>query len=320
MNTPHPAIIIVVLNWNNPADTIECLQSLSKLTYSNHKTILVDNGSTDDSVARIKEAYPEMIIVENKENLGFSEGNNVGIRYALKAGAEYVLLLNNDTLVDPDLLNELLSAHQQFPKAGILGAKIYFADPPDLIWYAGAKWSCEEGVFRHLHIGEKDSDLPSNESTCPIDYACGCAMLIRREVFAKIGLLESKFFLYYEDSDFCYKARRAGFGVIYVPKAKVWHKISASTGGNNYSAETESNRYTYYTTRNRLLWMERNLSLFNRLKTPFYGWFSSEMRRDMKIINSTTSDQYLLPAKRRVKYRLIGLRDYLLRRFGYRSI
>ena len=180
--------------------------------------------------------------------MGFAEGNNVGIRFALEKGADFILLLNNDTIVDPQLLAAFINTSKNNPKAGIFGAKIYLYDHPHQFDHFG-----EIGIAKRNFdlIGNRifDDDI-SWELEREIDYACGAALFIKREVFEKIGLLEPKFFLIWEESDFCFRARRRGFTTLIAPQAKIWHKVSASFCGKPHS--------TYFWWRNRLLWIERN--------------------------------------------------------------
>lgn len=144
MLTLQPQVFIIILNWNGKTDTLACLNSLQKITYSNQEVVVIDNGSSDDSVAQIKTLYPEVIILETGENLGYAEGNNVGIRYALEHHAEFILLLNNDTIVAPDVLDQLANAALQNPEAGVFGATLFYMDKPDTVWFAGAQWNAKK--------------------------------------------------------------------------------------------------------------------------------------------------------------------------------
>src|SRR5688572_19863302 len=164
--TPDPAsdtaaviggrVVVVVLNWNGGDDTLECLASLRHLRYTNVHTIVVDNGSSDESVANIGTAFPEIPLIQTGVNLGYAGGNNVGIRAALATGAEYVLLLNNDTVVDPDCVDAFVEAARAHPEGALFGAKIYYHQEPDCIWYAGARWAPEISQFFHVGNGERD--------------------------------------------------------------------------------------------------------------------------------------------------------------------
>jgi GT2 family glycosyltransferase len=316
-----PKITIIILNWNGKEDTLECLESVRNIDYPNYDIIVVDNGSTDGSLAEIRKQDSEVNILETGKNLGFAEGNNVGLRFALAKGAEFVFLLNNDTIVDPSILRAFLEAVHLYPDTGIFGAKIYFYSDPDKIWYAGAKWIHEDYSFIHCGYGKKDAD--NFEEIIETDYATGCALFAKVKVFDKVGFLDSKFFLTYEESDFCFRARRTGYKCLFVPKAKVWHKISASFGGQ------KSPLFSYFMARNRLLWAKRNLSFKQR-----FDMYKKTYKDLLPRLNLHGSEAHSLPKKlywallqyRRefleryndpfYKARLWGVRDYFLGRFG----
>lgn len=225
-----PKVAIIVLAWNGKALTLSCLSSLAKLDYENTTIILVDNASTDGTVEAVRESFGESIrIIENIANLGFSRGNNVGIEAALKDGADYILLLNNDTIVDEKLATHLVDAMLRHPGVGIAGPKIYYHGAPDVIWSAGG----EVSLWRRsaTHRGIRERDLGQYDDTREVDYVTGCALMAARDVFARIGMLDPSFKAYFEDTDFCMRARHAGYRILYIPQGKVWHKISQSTGG-----------------------------------------------------------------------------------------
>jgi GT2 family glycosyltransferase len=258
-----------------------------------------------------------LILIENPKNLGFSGGNNVGITYALDHQADFILLLNNDTKVSSDLLQKFMLGFQQFPQAGILGAKIYLMGEENRLDHFGGNWNQKKAAFDF--VGLHASDENWDTAFC-VDYVCGAAMMIKKEVFWKIGLFESRFFLIWEESDFCMRAKRLGYQVISYPQAKIWHKVSSSfTGGKVHS--------TYFWWRNRLLWIERNcspselLSAYIRVLIPqifhlvkiyflksiqficckyFYTKANQEKKRNRLLIN---------------KAALKGIKDYIFRRF-----
>lgn len=243
-------LVVVLLNWNGYRDTLECLDSLQKITSPPFDPIVVDNGSSDGSVEKIRARYPDLPIFETKQNLGFAGGNNVGIEWALRKGAEWILLLNNDTTVAPDLLEKLLAAAKEKPNGKIFGAKIYRYSDPERIDHLGGFWREEIAEFTSPASGALDHPYFEMEQ---VDYVCGAALFFHRSVVEKVGLLEPKFFLFWEETDFCFRARRAGFEVWTVPEARVWHKVSASfTGGKPHTH--------YFWWRSRLLWIERNCS------------------------------------------------------------
>jgi GT2 family glycosyltransferase len=225
-----PKVAVIVLNWNGRDLTLDCLDSLLKSTYPNLEAWLVDNASSDGSAEVVEKKYGGRVkILVNDSNLGFAGGNNAGIDRVLAEGADYVLLLNNDTVVDPCMVGHLAGLLDNQPEAGIAGPKIYYYSPPDQIWFAGGKVFLARATARHIGIREKDSGR--YDTLKETDYITGCALMARREVFEKIGRLDPVYMAYFEDTDFCMRARLAGFKIYYVPTGKVWHKISASTGG-----------------------------------------------------------------------------------------
>lgn len=261
MSISNPKISIIILNWNGWQDTLECLESLAKITYPNYKIIVVDNGSIDESLKKLKVKSEklkaegkDLKIIENKENLGFAGGNNVGIKQAIKNGADYVLLLNNDTIVDPFFLDKLVKAGEKDRNIGIVGSKIFFYSDPNRVWFAGGKINWLKTKGSHLGLNEKENtdkqDSGQAAKILPMDYITGCAMLIKKETIEKIGGLSEDYFLYYEDADYCLRAQKAGWQCVLAPKSRIWHKISRS-------AKEFSPSYLYYHARNGLMLAKR---------------------------------------------------------------
>lgn len=249
-HTISSKILIILVNWNGKKDTLECLESLQNVHYSNFVTVVVDNGSSDDSVAAIRANYPNVPIFETHKNLGFAGGNNVAITWGLKKEFDWILLLNNDTIVDPHFLCEFMHAANKQTKAKIFGAKIYRYHDPKRIDHMGGIWNPKIGEFESLAYALEDDGI-AFEHMQPVDYVCGAALLMHRSVPQTIGLLEKDFFLFWEETDFCCRARRAGLEVWTAPKAKIWHKVSSSfTGGKP--------QMHYFWWRSRLLWIDRN--------------------------------------------------------------
>lgn len=267
-------IYIIILNWNGKKDTLECLESVQKINYSNYSIIVADNGSTDDSIAAIRSAYPDIFILENGENLGFAEGNNRAITYALDHGAEAVVILNNDTIVDSNLLQAFNKAYQTLPDAGILGTVSFYYDQPETIWAAGGEWDSSILELRHLYLGKKEHDLPNTEPFS-VNYAIGCSLFIHKSVITKIGMMDPLFFLNFEENDLCQRAIKSGLSNYTVPDAKIWHKISASFNG-------ESPLWKYYMTRNQLLWAKRHLP-----SSQYHAVIKKTLREFLPIINFT---------------------------------
>lgn len=325
-----PKVCIVILNWNNKSDTVECLHSVKGIDYKNYEVVVVDNGSTDDSAQAIRQLFPEVTVVETGRNLGYAGGNNVGLRHALETGAKWVLVLDNDAVVDPMILTRFIHAGELVPDAGVLGAKIYFYSDRNRIWHAGATGIDELGEFTPLGNGCLDTGRDFNVLT-QVDYVSGCAFFVRTEWLRKIGLFEEKFFLTHEDLDWCFRAKRLGLKCIFVPDAHVWHKVSASFGGE------QSPVHRYFLMRSRLVWARKNLRLAQRwrLWRKVTGELFEECVDSLSSMRWSKSSEY--PYSKQVYWlirrwmtelsencdrpefraKVYGLRDYLLGRFGY---
>ncbi|MFH0852166.1 MAG: glycosyltransferase family 2 protein [bacterium] len=253
-----PKVFIIVLNWNGLKDTEECIESLKKIDYPDYKIVVVDNGSTDGSDEIIpKKHFQDVAFIETKSNLGFAGGNNIGIKHALDNGADYILLLNNDTTVEPDFLSKLVKAAEGDKKIGIVGPMIFFYDEPDRVWFGGGKinWSKIRGSHLDYNTVKKRDHALSDEEmekekNKVVDYITGCCLLIKREVVEKIGYLNDDYFLYYEDADWCMRAKKAGWQSVVVPASYIYHKQSKSTVEFSYP-------YIYYHSRNGLLFASR---------------------------------------------------------------
>ena len=259
----RPKVTVIILNWNGKEDTLECLASVKKIDYSNFEILLVDNGSVDDSVEAVSEHYPDVTLLQTGDNLGYAGGNNVGIRYALDNKAEYVLLLNNDTVVDVQLINALIVASKAIVNRAIMGGKIYYYAQPDTLWYAGARWIPDKLDFEHIGLGQKDTKI--FDELTKTDYVTGCLMFVPAEIFRQVGLLDEDFFLIYEETDWCYRAKKYGYDCYYIPTVKIWHKVSVSFGGS------QSPIFEYFMARNRLLWASKHLGFLSRVKV--YGQY-----------------------------------------------
>lgn len=219
-------VYVVVLNWNLPGDTIACVRSLQRGLLPGSAIIIVDNASSDDSLRQFRQAFGDQVVLLALEvNQGFAGGMNAGIAAALRAGAGSVLLLNNDTIIAPEMLSRLLEAAVTLPRAGILGPAIFYYDAPARLWQAGSRRYPLLPVPLNLGAGmlRRARGRPLR-----VDAVTGCAMLVRREVFAQIGSFDNRYALYYEDADFCYRARAAGFEIWCVPEARMWHRVSQS--------------------------------------------------------------------------------------------
>ncbi len=292
-----PSVVIVIVNWNSCDDTINCIESLKKVTYPEYEVVIVDNGSTDGSEKVLRGRFPELTLIQTGHNLGFAGGVNAGIKYALKKGADYILLLNNDTVVAPDFLEELVKVAERDEKAGILCSKIYFYNRPDRIWYAGATFHSLMGLTVLVGYERKDNE---KFNTIKETEPTGCSMLLKREVCEKIGLFDEQYFCYYEDMDFGMRAKRAGFKTLYVPSSKVWHKIGVTTRG--------SLGMIYYLVRNSMKFADTYYPL---------PWFVRHIRYGLIVavytMYVTVTQRQKLKGMKRIYQ---AVRDYFNGRFG----
>ena len=281
----NPKSSIIILNWNGWKDTVECLESLYQITYPNYDVIVVDNGSEDESIEKIKryckgeikveskffEYLPKnkpikiieytreeaeagggkekeiadlpsnrkLVIIKNEKNYGFAEGNNIAMRYALKSlNPDYVLLLNNDTVVDKGFLGELVKVGESDERIGILGPKINSCYEPDVVMSAG--------FISHIYEKDKGQYDDSKE----VSAVVGCALFIKKKTIEKVGMLDPAFFAYHEERDFEYRARKAGVKIYYIHTSKIWHKKTLEDVQKPYQI--------YYDTRNIILFGFKN--------------------------------------------------------------
>lgn len=249
-----PKVYIILVNYNGIADTKECLKSLQNITYPNYDVIIVDNASKDhDALMQDKEIQNNAILIFSKYNNGFSDGNNQGIAYALNHNADYVLLLNNDTIVEKDFLEALVSTAEKHSDTGIVTGNIFYYSQPDMLWYSNGSFDKKTCITEMVQ--------PTEYEETKITFACGCLMLIRASVLQQIGMLSDKFFLYSEDTDFCCRVAKAGYQLYWTKKSVIYHKVSASTINN-------SDFQQYYLVRNNLLMIEQYST--NHMKSYFH--------------------------------------------------
>lgn len=250
---------VILVNYNGWQDTITCLTSIKRSKDTPH-IIVVDNGSTNESILELAKAFPDLDLIQTKKNLGFAGGNNVGITKALKMGAQVVHILNNDTEVDPNLF--FRSYRYVAGKNRLAGAKIYYAKgyeyhdeqkgKGNILWYAGGYMDWQIGLGRHIGVDEVDQ--AQYDKTRAVDFVTGCYMAIPRAVFKKIGLFNESLFLYLEDSELCLHAKKMGIEVMYNPNLILYHRNSSSTGVGSPIVD-------YYLTRNRFALARRYGSL-----------------------------------------------------------
>jgi len=307
-------VSIIILNWNGWLDTIECLESLYQISYSNYEVILIDNGSKDGSLEEIRTylegkkivaskffeysldnkpilvsdytkaqadsegdrgcemadlpANRRLILIRNDKNYGFAEGNNIAIKYALTAlNSEYILLLNNDTVVKVDFLDELIKAIECDQSFGFAGPIIYYYDyngQKDIINVAGIDLIIKRGLYHRFGAGEIDRGQYNTIRV--VDYLEGSCLLIKSAMLDNIGLFDSRYFAYWEEADLCIRGRDAGYKCICVPTAKIWHKVSSSA---------PKGLKLYYMTRNRF-WFVKDHATWQELQSFLLYFFTRQ--------------------------------------------
>lgn len=259
-----PMVSIIILNYNQIKVTCEFLDSTKLLTYPNFEIILVDNNSNENPKELIENNYPEVKLIRSETNLGFTGGNNLGIK---AAKGDYIFVVNNDTEVSPDLLERLIEPFDKDRKIGMVSPKIFYYSNPGIIQYAGYN-AINPFTGRNSAVGNKEKDEGQHETPQYTDYAHGAAMMVKKEVIDKVGMFYDDFFIYYEELDWSARTKRAGFEILYQPKAVIYHKESITMG-------KESKLKAYYHNRNRILFMRRNTTSFQfGIFILFYGFFA----------------------------------------------
>lgn len=291
---------MVVLSWNGREETLACLASLTRVDHEPLSVIVVDNASEDGSADAVAAEFPFAILVRNEQNLGYAGGMNAGIDAARKRDADAVLLLNNDVEVDPAFVGALVDEAGRRPDAAALCSKILFADPPDLIWYAGARFDPRKGYNgRHIGYGEHDSER--FQAVAETERACGAAMLIPRAALDEVGVLDARLFAYAEDTDWSLRAREQGRSLLVVPASRIWHKVSSASGGEG------SPTALYYSVRNTLTVCERHAQL-----GPLGTW-----RRRAVVLLAHTAQSVRLPRRRQSLRAIVAAwRDFRAGRLG----
>jgi GT2 family glycosyltransferase len=245
------SVAVVIINWNSGDRTANCLRSLTKLTYRRRKLILVDNGSSDGSREALEREFTDVDVVRNPTNLGFTGGVNAGFRRARLLGVDYYLALNNDTVVAPDLLDLLIEVAESDPNIGGLNPMMLYMQPADRIWHARGHYNWWTGLSR------SDAGRPAAFATKveDVDFLTGCALMVRAPAAERVGLLDDRFFIYCEDLDYSRRLLDAGYRLVFVPQARLWHQEHGDINEN-----ASAGFRVQYTTRNRLLLMSRHAS------------------------------------------------------------
>lgn len=245
--TQVPVVCAIVVNWNRCSETLACLASLARATYPSLTVVVVDNASRDGSVAAIHRAHPSAELVTSAENLGFVGGCNAGVDRARQHGADYVLFLNNDAEVAADAIGLLVAELEANASGGAAGPTILYHDRPDVIWSAGGRIDWQRGTTAMLELDARERGQCGTQPRA-VDFISGCAFMAPLAVINRLGGFDPRFFAYYEETEWCVRATRAGYTILHVPLAQAWHKTVPST-------DPASLLTHYYMTRNRLLFL-----------------------------------------------------------------
>jgi GT2 family glycosyltransferase len=296
----RPLVVSVILNTNRRDDTLECLRSLGEGDYLRLETIVLDNASTDGSAAAIRNAYPAVRLIALQENRGYAGNNNVGIEAALGMGAKWVLVMNEDVVVAPDAVSRMVEVGEADPRIGVVGPMVYHWQEPEVIQSAGG--ALDRG-WRSRHEGQNEPDRGQYREPRPVDWISGCALLARREMIQEVGSLDSRFFYYWEETDWCLRARRAGWRVVAVPAAHIWHKGVQ----RHYHPGAD---VTYYSTRNRLLMLGKH-------RAPVGAWLAASTEMARTLLAWTVRPKWRsMRSHRDAMWQ--GMTDFLRRRWGRR--
>lgn len=273
-------VAIILLNYNGYEDTIECFKSLRKISYVNYEIIIVDNASPDQSMARIvdymenneiKADYFEdfetammngtnkfkVHLIQSSDNYGYGHGNNIGIKYALQIDADYVLILNNDTIVKENFLEPMVEMCENDNNIGIVSGKIYYYDRPDTLWFNGGAFNPFTGKIKHFNFNEKDV---GNEPNKEITFITGCMWLIPKKIFTNVGFINEEYFMYVEDTEFTQRVLKFGYKLAIAKKSHILHKVGSSSGGGDFTDFS-----AYFLAKNKLKFIFSNLNLINKI-------------------------------------------------------
>lgn len=290
-----PLVIAVVLNWNGYDDTAKCVLSLQKAAYANLQIILVDNASTDGSAGRLQQDFPALPFLKLSHNGGYAAGNNAGIKLALERQADYVLVVNNDVIVEPDFLTPMVELAEKNPAAGVVTCKA-------LLQSGNGRIYCTGGNISRLRCGGIPLPPHERDREGEVQFISGCILLARREVFEKAGSFDERFFMYFEDVEFSRRVNRQ-FKLIYTPRSIVYHK---SGGGDKWKNYTET--YLYYTSRNRL-WVFQNESRAYRAYVLLYGFLNAFAKSAVIAAHSLAAQRHENRSGQRLLALWRGMRD-----------
>jgi GT2 family glycosyltransferase len=302
-----PSVHIIILNWNGLEDTRECLRSLQELRYKNVKIYVVDNASENNEADAIEEEFPHVNVLRQTENLGFCGGCNVGMKAALENGANFIMLLNNDTIVSSSLIEDLLLGLDKIERPGSISPVITYYPDKDQVWFSEAKWRADwkSGMvgFR-LARNESYEDLKTM-APYTSEFACGCCLMVAGDIVREVGLFDERYFAFFDEAEWCSRMRRAGYESYVIPSAVIHHKVGGSV---------PNLIMRYLMARNELLWISENLPA--RYKVKSYAVLLKD------LLWSLLNVAGILPQKKRYLSKkaslaiVLGWKDHLLRRYG----
>ena len=305
-------VYVIILNWNGFEMTQECVESFS-FVQTPHKILIIDNGSTDGSYEKLLAQFPQHTHIQNSNNLGYAGGNNVGINRAIKENAPYILVMNNDTVVAPDMCDALIEHEQSCPDEAVVGCKVINYYKRDHLDHVGGVWNPSTNNFDLIGSNALAYTLPTILKT-PLDYITGCALFAKGSTFEKVGGFDERYFLFWEEADWCYRAKALGIDLTVCKEATLYHKGSASfTGGSPHKE--------YFWWRSRLLWLEKHTSthksvLHNEIPSLLYhyGLLHIHLATYSMILNKKRHTK--LHQIKRIKASLRGALDYKMKRYG----
>jgi GT2 family glycosyltransferase len=302
-----PSVHIIILNWNGLEDTRECLRSLQELTYKNIKTYVIDNASDNNEADAIKREFPKIDVLRQTENLGFCGGCNVGMKAALADGADFIMLLNNDTIVSPNLIEDLLLALNTLEHPGAVSPVITHYPEKDQVWFSEAKWRAD---WKSGMVGfrlTRDENYKELRTLGPYasEFACGCCLIIATDVVREIGFFDERYFAFFDEAEWCARMRRAGYESYVIPSAVIHHKVGGSV---------PNLVMRYLMARNLLLWISENLPAGYKMKA--YAVLLKDLCWSLLNLVGMVPRKKQYVSKKASLAVVLGWRDYLLRRYG----
>jgi GT2 family glycosyltransferase len=258
-----PKVVLLILTWNRRDDVLRCVASLSRLTYPRYVPVVIDNASRDGTVAALRARFPDLTILVNETNRGYAGGNNVGIRWALAHGADYVLIMNNDTEVTPHMVTAMVEVAESDARIAVVGCRNLLMEDPSRLWAAYGVLTY--GPFVVRGVGCRAVDGPAWQTVKDVDCVVGNGYLWRAAALEHVGLLDERFFAYHEDADWCLRARRAGYRVVYAGTSAILHKGASSSG----SPQNGSALMYYLLGRNGVLFARKNATPSERIRFAF---------------------------------------------------